>query len=147
MTTTSGLADSLVARDQFLTLFARQLQYQNPTSPTDTDTFLQQLAQFSTVEGIQHMRTGINGLGTKLDALVAASGASEDANSLQAINAGASLLGKSVQLSSGTAAPTYGVVSEIRPQDGNVLVRIGSSFYPISSVVSVAASPDNLSSP
>ena len=63
---TSGIA----SKDQFLTLFAKQLQYQDPTAPTDTDAFLAQLAQFTTVEGIQNMNSGITGLGTKLDTLI-----------------------------------------------------------------------------
>lgn len=136
---TSGIA----SKDQFLTLFAKQLQYQDPTSPTDTDAFLAQLAQFTTVEGIQNMNSGITGLGTKLDTLIEASSGNDDLKTLEAINAGASLLGLSVRY--GEGASDTGVVSEIKPDDGQILVRIGNNLYPISDVTGVAYGDQNLS--
>ena len=136
---TSGIAST----DQFLTLFAKQLQYQDPTSPTDTDAFLAQLAQFTTVEGIQNLNGGVTGLGTKLDTLIEASSGNDDLKSLEAINAGANLLGLSVRY--GEEASDTGIVSEIRPDDGQILVRIGDNFYPISDVTGVAHSFQNLS--
>jgi flagellar basal-body rod modification protein FlgD len=136
---TSGIA----SKDQFLTMFAKQLQYQDPTKPTDTDAFLAQLAQFSTVEGIQNLNGGVTGLGTKLDTLIEASSGNDDLKSLEAINAGANLLGLSVRY--GEEASDTGIVSEIRPDDGQILVRIGDSFYPISDVTGVAHSFQNLS--
>ena len=138
-TSTSGIAST----DQFLTLFAKQLQYQDPTSPTDTDAFLAQLAQFSTVEGIQNMNSGITGLGTKLDTLIKASSGNDDLKTLEAINAGANLLGLSVRY--GERASDTGIVSEIKPDEGQILVRIGNSFYPISDVTGVAYGDQNLS--
>jgi flagellar basal-body rod modification protein FlgD len=136
---TSGIA----SKDQFLTMFAKQLQYQDPTKPTDTDAFLAQLAQFSTVEGIQNLNGGVTGLGTKLDTLIEASSGNDDLKSLEAINAGANLLGLSVRY--GEEASDTGIVSEIRPDDGQILVRIGDNFYPISDVTGVAHSFQNLS--
>lgn len=136
---TSGIA----SKDQFLTLFAKQLQYQDPTSPTDTDAFLAQLAQFTTVEGIQNMNSGITELGTKLDTLIEASSSKNDLQSLEAINAGANLLGLSVRY--GEGASDTGIVSEIKPDDGQILVRIGNNLYPISDVTGVAYGSENLS--
>lgn len=137
--TTSGIA----SKDQFLTLFAKQLQYQDPTSPTDTDAFLAQLAQFTTVEGIQNMNSGITGLGTKLDTLIEASSGNDDLETLEAINAGANLLGLSVRYGEGES--DTGIVSEIKPDDGQILVRIGNNLYPISDVTGVAYGDHNLS--
>ena len=138
-TSTSGIA----SKDQFLTLFAKQLQYQDPTSPTDTDAFLAQLAQFTTVEGIQNMNSGITDLGKKLDTLIESSAGKDDLETLEAINAGAGLLGLSVRY--GDAASDTGIVNEIKPEDGHILVRIGNSFYPISNVTGVAYGSQNLS--
>ncbi|MFO0999764.1 MAG: flagellar hook capping FlgD N-terminal domain-containing protein [Planctomycetaceae bacterium] len=135
---TAGIA----SKDQFLTLFAKQLQYQDPTSPTDTDAFLAQLAQFTTVEGIQNMNSGITGLGTKLDTLIEASSSKDDLQTLEAINAGANLLGLSVRY--GEGASDTGIVSEIKPDDGQILVRIGNNLYPISDVTGVAYGNQNL---
>ena len=136
---TSGIA----SKDQFLTLFAKQLQYQDPTAPTDTDAFLAQLAQFTTVEGIQNMNSGITGLGTKLDTLIEKTSGESDLRTLESINAGAGLLGLSVRY--GDEAAETGIVSEIKPDDGQILVRIGNNFYPISNVTGVAYNEQNLS--
>ena len=136
---TSGIA----SKDQFLTLFAKQLQYQDPTAPTDTDAFLAQLAQFTTVEGIQNMNSGITALGTKLDTLIQKTSAENDLRTLESINAGAGLLGLSVRY--GDKAAEKGIVTEIKPDDGQILVRIGNNFYPISNVTGVAYNEQNLS--
>lgn len=47
---------------QFLDLFVAQLRNQNPLDPKEGADFLAQLAQFSTVEGIQNMQTSISSL-------------------------------------------------------------------------------------
>ena len=57
---TASLADSF---DAFLTLLTTQLKYQDPTSPMDTNQFVQQLVEFSQVE--QSMKTNSQ-LGTLL---------------------------------------------------------------------------------
>jgi hypothetical protein len=145
MTTAASAASTsgIASKDQFLTLFAKQLQYQDPTSPTDTDAFLAQLAQFTTVEGIQNMNSGITGLGTKLDTLIEKTSAENDLRTLESINAGAGLLGLSVRY--GDKAMEKGIVSEIKPDDGQILVRIGNNFYPISNVTGVAYNEQSLS--
>lgn len=47
---------------QFLELFVSQLRNQNPLDPKEGADFLAQLAQFSTVEGIQNMQNSISSL-------------------------------------------------------------------------------------
>ncbi len=47
---------------QFLDLFVAQLRNQNPLDPKEGADFLAQLAQFSTVEGIQNMQSSISNL-------------------------------------------------------------------------------------
>ena len=143
MPTSIPTTDSMLSRTQFLQLFAKQLQYQDPTAPMDTDSFLQQLAQLTTVEGIQNMDRGISNLGPKLDSLVAASTTTPEMQQLQEINAGAGLLGMNVRY--GDNSGDVGVVSEIKPDNGQVLMRIGNNFYPISDVQGVAFTSANLS--
>ncbi len=138
----NSTSSSALSRDQFLTLFAKQLQYQDPTSPMDTDNFLQQLAQLSTVEGIEKMSSGIDGLGPKLDTLIEKSSASQDLETLQSINAATNLLGLNVRY--GDSPNDIGQVSQIKPDSGNILVRIGDNFYPISDVSGVAYFPEDL---
>src|SRR3979490_1478203 len=50
----------------FLTLMLAQLKNQDPTSPVDSNTFLNQLAQLSTVQGITQLNTSFGSLSTSL---------------------------------------------------------------------------------
>jgi flagellar basal-body rod modification protein FlgD len=129
-----------LGRNQFLQLFSTQLQNQDPLEPVGQQEFLQQLAQFSTVEGIENMNAQFKGLGTQLDALINTSKGNADLARLQAINAGSGLLGKSVRYGTGTGE--VGVVSEVVPEASQILMRVGDTLIPISSVISVA-NPDN----
>jgi flagellar basal-body rod modification protein FlgD len=89
--TTSSSATSLGGTD-FLTLMLAQLKNQDPTSPVDSNTFLQQLASLSEVQGI-------NGLNTSFATL------SSSLTSSQALQA-SSLLGHQAMVSSSTVATT-----------------------------------------
>jgi flagellar basal-body rod modification protein FlgD len=48
--------------DAFLKLLVTQLQYQNPLSPMDDKAFVAELAQFSSLEQLTEINTGIGGL-------------------------------------------------------------------------------------
>ncbi len=133
--------DPTVAKTQYLQLFATQLQHQDPLDPVKQEDFLSQLAQFSSVESLQNMSAQFAGLGTKLDSLIDVSKTNGTANgdlaALQTLNAGAGLLGKSVRYESSDNSG-IGVVDQIKPDRGSILVRIGDQFVPIASIVSVA---------
>lgn len=140
MSTTSF--DPTVAQTQYLQLFATQLQHQDPLEPVKQEDFLSQLAQFSSVESLQNMNQQFAGLGNKLDTLISLSAGNasgnKDLEALQALNAGASLLGKSVTYDTGVAdANDVGVVDQIQPDKGSILVRIGDKLVPIANIVSV----------
>ena len=57
-----------LGKDVFLQLLITQLQHQDPTSPQDEGEFVAQLAQFSTLEKLTEISSGID----QLRALVAA---------------------------------------------------------------------------
>ena len=76
----------------FLTLMLAQLKNQDPTSPVDSNTFLNQLAQLSEVQGISSLNTSFGSLSSSL-------------TSSQALQA-SSLLGHQALVNSGTAALT-----------------------------------------
>ena len=68
--------------NDFIALMTTQLKYQDPTQPQDSTQFVAQLAQFSSVSGIEQMNTSIGSL-------------MEQLKSSQALNA-TSLVGHSV---------------------------------------------------
>ena len=62
---TTATTQSLSQSD-FLTLLTTQLTHQDPTNPTDSNAFVSQMAQFSTVSGIQNLLTSFQGLSSEL---------------------------------------------------------------------------------
>ena len=69
-----GLAPATAARSKedamgqadFLRLMTKQLQHQDPLKPMENSAFLGQLAQFSTVQGIQDLNTQVQGFSSAL---------------------------------------------------------------------------------
>ena len=127
--------DPVVGQNQYLQLFATQLQHQDPLDPAKQEDFLAQLAQFSSVESLQNMNTQFAGLSSKMDSLIEVSRGNSSLSALQTLNAGAGLLGKSVRY--GADSADVGVVDQIKPDNGSILVRIGDQFVPIANIVSV----------
>ena len=103
----------------FMTLLAAQMRYQNPDSPMSGTDFATQLAQFSTLQGIQEMNTNFTSM------LMA-----------QAAN----LIGTNVTYTnSGGAAPSSGTVSGIQMSAaGNVQLAIGTNLVALSQVSGIA---------
>ena len=62
----SGSERTELGQDAFLKLMTTQLQYQDPFKPMESGEFLGQIAQFSTVSGIQAMQESLAGLSTAL---------------------------------------------------------------------------------
>ena len=51
--------DGALGMESFLELMTTQMRYQDPTAPQDSSQFLAQMAQFSTVSGIQSMEQSL----------------------------------------------------------------------------------------
>lgn len=109
----AGDRDSL-GQEDFLKLMITQFRNQDPTQPTDSTQFLGQLAQFSTVSGIQGLQDSFSGLASSLQGD-------------QALRA-AGLIGRQVMFSSpllsfdGTAATSGAIDNPVA--GGNVTVQI-----------------------
>ncbi len=58
-----------VSSDMFLNLLVTQLKNQDPLSPTDNTAFVAQLAQFSSLEGINNLNESFAGVSSSMDAL------------------------------------------------------------------------------
>ncbi|WP_310496102.1 flagellar hook capping FlgD N-terminal domain-containing protein [Sandarakinorhabdus sp.] len=59
----------------FLELMTAQLKNQDPTKPVDNTEYVAQMAQFSTVNGIENMNIKLASVIDRLDALIAAQSA------------------------------------------------------------------------
>lgn len=65
-----------LGRDVFLQLLVTQLQHQDPMQPQDNSEFLAQLAQFSSLESLQHIKEDIAALRALLDPATSSSSSS-----------------------------------------------------------------------
>src|SRR6056300_2030238 len=59
-------AKQTLGQQDFLKLMTTQLQNQDPFSPMENGDFIAQMAQFSTVSGIQQMNNGLSGLADQM---------------------------------------------------------------------------------
>lgn len=61
-TTTEPVDKNALGKDAFLKLLVTQMQHQNPLDPQDNGQFIAQLAQFSSLEGIQTLNSSVNAI-------------------------------------------------------------------------------------
>ncbi|CRI56001.1 flagellar hook assembly protein FlgD [Pseudomonas sp. CCOS 191] len=61
-TTTEPVDKNALGKDAFLKLLVTQMQHQNPLDPQDNGEFIAQLAQFSSLEGIQTLNSSVNNI-------------------------------------------------------------------------------------
>ncbi|MDK2779478.1 MAG: flagellar hook assembly protein FlgD [Pseudomonadota bacterium] len=62
--TSATTEDNELGRDAFLELMVAQLNNQNPLDPMENQEFVAQLAQFSTVEGLDNLNTTVESMST-----------------------------------------------------------------------------------
>ena len=106
----------------FLRLLTTQLTHQDPTEPLDNEQFVAQMAQFSTVSGIEKLNEGLGTLGDKLDG--------------NRIAAATSLIGKSVLVPGDVAARdadggVSGAVDLAAPAENLVVTIADAAGQPI----------------
>lgn len=90
----SGIASPQLSESDFLSLLVAQMQDQDPTQPSDPTQFVNQLASFSEVSGMDSMQSSMSTLASSMLASQVASGTS--------------LIGQQVIASTNTASLTSG---------------------------------------
>lgn len=121
MAAVASAPSSSVSQNEFLQLMVKQLQSQDPLSPTDNGQMLAQLAQFSTLSGMENLNTSFSQMLT-----------------LQEVTQGSSLIGKQVSYTNASGAATSGAVKSVGITNGEVALQIGSDSVNLSQVTSVA---------
>ena len=124
-------ADQTLGKDTFLKLLVAQLRYQDPLSPADSQEFMAQTAQFTSVEKLEEIAASMATL-TKNDALSTIG----------------NLVGKSVQYrdSLGNVVEAKVTAGKVDP-DGVVLVLDDDRELRIGDVEAVLAGPTAASAP
>jgi flagellar basal-body rod modification protein FlgD len=104
-----------LGKDDFLRLLVTQLKYQDPMNPTDNQQFMAQMAQFSTVEGINNLESTLS--------------------SLQ----GEGLIGKEVTYTTPDGTTVTGTATSIALQDGSYTVHVGADDVDPGKILSVSS--------
>jgi flagellar hook assembly protein FlgD len=143
---------SSTGRTEFMQLLVAQLKNQDPLEPVPQHEFLAQLAQFSTLEGIENLNSNFAAvLDSQLEAQDAQTTGMQQLNTniasmlqLQQVEQGASLIGKHVIYTDPDDTPektstgelkeperytSENVVSQIELKDGTLQLRIGEDQY------------------
>jgi flagellar basal-body rod modification protein FlgD len=117
-------ANNDLGRDQFLQLLVTQLQNQDPLDPMKNEEFLAQLAQFSTLEGIEQLNASFS-----------------DLLALQQLTEGSSLIGKLITYQAdGTSTAEEATVERVTVQDGKLLLLTADgTLVHVTDIRSVAA--------
>lgn len=118
---TSGF-NSELGRDQFITLLVAQLQNQDPLEPVTNEDFVSQLAQFSTLEGIEGLNASFS-----------------DVLALQNLTQGANLIGHTATYRDPvTNAETEGTIEAYRVEDGAIRLVINGDPVDIGLVTEIS---------
>lgn len=121
--TTATQKKQSLGQEQFLKLLTTQLTHQDPLKPMENGEFLGQMAQFSTVSGIQDLQSSFKDFATSISsdqALQAASlvGRYVSAPSKQALLAAGGSVSGDFELPSSSTSVTLKILS---PQTGEVI--------------------------
>jgi flagellar basal-body rod modification protein FlgD len=121
---TAAKKNDLLDPQAFLQLLVTQLQYQDPSNPTDTSTFLNQTAMLSQVQTM-------NGMSDTLASLTAT----------QQGQAATGLIGKQITYLDLAGATKTGVVDSATIEGGTATLKIGNASVTLDKVLSVANAP------
>jgi flagellar basal-body rod modification protein FlgD len=131
---TTGLQNN---SNMFLTLMLKQLECQDPTEPTDNTQWLSQLAQYSSLEQMTQMNSGLENCAKYINAMY------DDMMINSEISQTLSMIGKDVTIQIPNAEdpknPTIvtGNVTEASFESGSGQIKVNGNYYSIENVISI----------
>lgn len=96
-----------MGQDLFLKLLVTQLKYQDPLEPTDSKEMMSQLAQFSSVEGLNAVNKQLTALGIAQD-----------------FTASLAMIGKTVAYTDEQGTARTGTVQGVRPDGSGTILKL-----------------------
>jgi flagellar basal-body rod modification protein FlgD len=110
-----------MGRDQFLNLLVTQMRNQNPLDPINDSEFIAQLAQFSTLEGVEKLNASF-----------------DDMLKLQQLTQGANLVGRVAVFDGPESEPGRGTVQAVNFSGQKINLLINNQLVPLESVRGLA---------
>ena len=117
------------SRNEFMQLLVTQLRHQDPLDPVKQEDFLAQLAQFSTLEGIEELNQNFS---TQL-AIQA------DALNMQQFSQAATMIGSNVAYANDDGTISSGQVDSVTVRDGVTQLRVDGHLIPLNEVTELLA--------
>ena len=114
-TTTTKKTNDELGKDDFLKLLVSQLQNQDPLSPMQDQDFIAQMAQFSSLEQMKNMNSGI------------------------LISQASSMIGAEITWKDNKGNVNKGVVSSVEINSGVPSLKVGDTLVELSTVKTVKA--------
>jgi flagellar basal-body rod modification protein FlgD len=112
--------NSQIGRDQFMQLLVTQLRNQDPLEPVNQQDFLGQLAQFSSLEGIERLNLNF-----------------AESLKFQQLSQGGALVGSRVEYTSAQGETKTGLVDSARVLNGELQFQIGEDTVGLSGLSGV----------
>ena len=113
---------SQAASSDYLSLLSVQLQNQDPIDPVDQDQIVNDLTQFSILEGIQNLNATF-----------------EEVLQLQELTQGVDLVGKKIEyLDPQSGEVANGVADRLLNSNGSIRVSVGNQTINLSDVISIS---------
>lgn len=131
---TTGLQNN---SNMFLTLMLKQLECQDPTEPTDNTQWLSQLAQYSSLEQMTQMNSGLENCAKYINAMY------DDMTLNSEISQTLAMIGKDVTLKipneedPKNPITVTGNVTEASFESGSGQIKVNGQYYSIENVVSI----------
>lgn len=120
--TTSSSSSGVLGQADFMKLLIAQMKNQNPLDPQSSTDFATQLAQFSSLNGINQLNQNFTNM-----------------LMLQGLSQGTNLIGKTVVYNKDTAGNTAkGTVSSVNVNNGAIQLVIGSANVSLSQIKTVS---------
>ena len=113
-----------MGKQDFLQLLIAQLKNQDPMKPMEDREFVTQLAQFSSLETLEALKTGM-----------------EELAGAQLLGEAAGLIGKQVEAKLPDGSIVKGVVSQVKLIDGKPRLQVGDKLIELSLVTNVGGTP------
>lgn len=119
--TASKPASKELGKDAFMKILLTQLKYQDPTSPMQDKEFIAQMAQFTTLEQLNNMATGMDKL-----------------QKVNALGIAQSLLGSTVDYKHADGTNGNGVVTGAEMDAGVMKVKVGNDLVDLADITKVS---------
>lgn len=128
-----GTGNVKFSDNMFLKLLVAEMRTQSPLSPVDNQSFMEQMAQFSSMEQTKQMNDGILQLLSYQGILAR----------MQGLQQGAALLGKTVLYKTEDGKEGSGVVKGVRVDDGKTLLDLEDRTIQLSWVTGLKEAPSS----